>query len=42
MYKEGVRWTESMQTFGKPDIRSQNMVLDFILMVFMMTIIITL
>ena len=48
MYKEGVRWTESMQTFGKPDIRSQSMVLDYILtismiilMVFMMTIIIT-
>ena len=46
MYKEGVRWTESMQTFGLPDIRSQSMVLDYIpmiiLMVFMMTIIITL
>ena len=47
MYKEGVRWTESMQSFGLPDIRSQNMVIDYILtisifMVFMMTFMITL
>ena len=49
MYKEGMRWTESMQSFGLPDITSQNMVLDYILtismiilMVFIMTIMITL
>ena len=47
MYKEGVRWTESMQSFGLPDIRSQSMVIDYILtisifMVFMMTFMITL
>ena len=50
MYKEGVRWTESMQSFGLPDIRSQSMVIDYILttssisifLVFMMTFMITL
>ena len=47
MYKEGVRWTESMQSFGLPDIRSQSMVIDYILtisifMLFMMTFMITL
>ena len=49
MYKEGVRWTESMQSFGLPDIRSQSMVIDYILtisisifMVFMMTFMVTL
>ena len=49
MYNEGMRWTESLQSFGLPDIRSQNMVLHYILtismiilVVFMMTIMITL
>ena len=35
MYNEGIRWTESLQSFGLTDIRTQSMVLDFILTISM-------
>ena len=35
MYKEGIRWTESLQSFGLTDIRTQSMVLDYILTISM-------
>ena len=33
MYKEGIRWTECMETFGRTDL--SYMVVDHILIVFM-------
>ena len=35
MYKEGIRWTESLQSIGLTDIRTQSMVLDYILTISM-------
>ena len=35
MYKEGIRWTECMETFGRTDITY--MVLDYNLNIFMIT-----
>ena len=31
LYKEGIRWTESMSLFGRTDIRTFSMVLHYIL-----------
>ena len=35
MYKEGIRWTECMETFGRTDITY--MVLDYIINILMIT-----
>ena len=36
MYKEGIRWTECMETFGRTDITY--MVIDYLLIFFMISL----